>query len=203
MGFEDDVDNLSNSLKRMPVERAAVVLIASSQRLYPLYAKFSAKEHWAPSADLGVVLACLWNAIGTSMAPEPKIVESILMSAPDGEQFDNLEATLALDFCICLDAAARCLRADLHLDFRVIDANLEAIRLPLCFQRSGFLDFPDDERFSSIETDVRADERYLREMARINEDIQEVLLTASFQHSVEVVRSRASANAITWEYLGL
>jgi hypothetical protein len=203
MGFEDDVDILSKSLKRMPVQRAAVVFMSSSQRLYPLYSKFIAKEKWVPSAELGLVLESLWNAVGVSRAPEPKVVESILMAAPDGGQFDNLEATLALDFCICLDAAARCLMSDRHLDFRVIDANLEAVRLPLCFQRSGFLDFPDDERFSSIETDVRSDERYLREMARINEDIQEVLLTGTFQQSVEAVRSRAAANAITWEYLGL
>lgn len=203
MGFEDDVDNLAKSLKRMPIERAAVVFIASSQRLYPVYTEFLAKEEWVPTADLGLVLESVWNATGISKPLEPGVVESIVESAPDGEKFDNLKATLALDFCICLEAAARCLRSDIHLDFRVLDANLEAIRLPLCFQRSGLLDFPDSEQFSSIEMDVRSDERYVKEIERINEDIQEVLLAEVSQHLVKAVRARACANAITWEYLGL
>ena len=203
MGFEDDVDTLAKSLNRVSIERAAVVFVASSQRLYPLYADFVSKEHWAPSTDLGLVLESLWSAVALSKHHEPELAQLILKSAPDGEQFDNLEAALALDFCICLDAAARCLRSDARFDFRVIDANLEAIRLPLCFHRTGFLDFPDDNRFSKIETEIRSDARYLAEMARINEDIREALAEPPSQQRVEIVWARSLANAITWDYLGL
>ena len=203
MGFEDDVDTLAQSLKRVSIERASLVFVAASQRLYPLYSNFLSEEHWDPPENLGLVLESVWSAVASSNAPGPELAERILNSTPDGEQFDNLKATLALDFCTCLDAAIRCLRSEARFDFRVIDANLEAIRMPLCFHRTGFLDFPDDDRFSSVETEVRSDARYLGEIVRINEDIRDALAERLSQQQVEAVQARAFGNAITWEYLGL
>jgi hypothetical protein len=44
MGFEDDVDTLAKSLKRVSIERASLVFVAASQRLYPLYSNFLSRN---------------------------------------------------------------------------------------------------------------------------------------------------------------
>ena len=114
-----------------------------AELLLPLYETFSKKNNYGNLPDLKNVLDKLWNAplAGPSMdylGDSDKVNQQI----PDIDKFDNLEATFAQDFCICLDAAI--LAYSNNREESLIEYFFEPLRLAVCHKKYGVLDVGSD-----------------------------------------------------------
>jgi uncharacterized protein len=95
-----DKDFLANELSTLPKTHRLAFAASCAERLFPNYAAFSQKTNWGDTKVLREALDEVWGILSGKVVEKERIAKLMALCdqvTPDTEDFDSIDASLALD----------------------------------------------------------------------------------------------------------
>src|SRR5215813_4035044 len=100
----DVVEELSDAVARLHPVKVALYSASCSERLFPIYEAFVAREHYDDSGALRRALDLLWEfPFGVTQETLSKALGDVDRFTPDLNKFDTTLASFAEVVCNCVD----------------------------------------------------------------------------------------------------
>lgn len=137
--MDEILDHQISKLKELETVGVGLFFLYCAERLYPLYKQFSEDSNWGDVVFLRTLLDTLWGGEWLTIREDKKWDEDKLNAQiPHADDFDNVSATYAQDFCICLDAAIMAITNSPNIE--LIEYVFEPIKIAVSIQEYGELE---------------------------------------------------------------
>jgi uncharacterized protein YjaG (DUF416 family) len=202
--LRDQIDHIVDRVGRLPVLLGGVYFACCGERLLPACRSFQLLSDFGDPAVLRQALDWFWNMVAKEEGLDggTLLLDRIAAQTPDADDFDNVSATVAQDCCICIDAAIRALVCPGEMLADWAEYPLEAVRVAVMADLTGFLDSGDDDEGRAAEQAVVRDARFVKEMA-FQESLLDDLESGPSRGMLLNLRERSVAEAWTPEVLVL
>lgn len=174
--LDSEITSIQGALKHLSPKHVAIFSAACSERLLPIYEAFVAEDRWGDSASLQKSLELVWRSlVDRAVLPEQleRQVEIVQQLTPDLDTFDSVVSALAVDVCICVDAALRSLATECAV-VSAVEYGLNAIRKAECVKATGCLDLGDTAEAAQFENEAVKNTSIRNELEAQKVDLQKL-----------------------------
>jgi hypothetical protein len=198
--FDLDIDRLCSAAAPLSHLQKALLFAASAKRLTPLYWEYASLKKPQGKNKYDLVLTdirlALINAGSISSEKLKEHRKWIYAATPDEDS--SLLASVAQEACICLYVSVSFLLNDREANIACLDDCISAVKVVICYEKTGYIDVPDNSANAEVATFILEDERYQKEIESIRSDIQACRESRDFRLTVDALWERAACE--TWDY---
>lgn len=184
---------LLDDMRALDDDAIAVVCACAAERFAPVYADFCEKHSFGDVASFRTTLDRVWSRL---MGAEIDLPDALDLEAlvPHAEDYPTIEATLAQDAVILLDAALAWTirREDRTVEW--MEYALEGLRMVAADRETGNIDPGDQPLTPAMEERIANDPMIVEEFALEQEDVERLKGDVSAARREEM-RQYAAAHA--------
>src|SRR5262245_43266159 len=125
----DVVEELSDALARLHPVKVALYSASCSERLFPIYEAFAAREQYDASGGMRRALDLLWEfPFGVTQDTLSKALGDLDRLTPDLNKFDSTLASFTETVCICIESGIRWCLGEASLKPYAVECSLDVIK---------------------------------------------------------------------------
>ena len=174
MKIYEKADKIIEKLSRIPVKRSGLYFLCCSQKLLPLYERFSEETEFGHVVELEKIMDLLWAKFkekgGFYCVEEYRSI--VTENTPHREDFDTVYSVIAQDLCLCLDSAL-CGISEGMLDLNTANYSWDAVYTAVYYELTGKADMNGDKS-RHLKDMLSEDARIIGEFAWQNELIKRI-----------------------------
>jgi uncharacterized protein YjaG (DUF416 family) len=198
MKLDEHIASMGHRLRAASSAQASIFYTCCAERFFPLYAAFSAAEHWGDTEYVRSYLDLAWDSawhLRLDRRAAQAALDGLLSQTPHADDFDSVETTFAQNECLLISSALGHAAGIIDENAVPLDAAFEVLRVAHCVESTGFLDLGDDPRAAAVLAEFTARESFIREVEFQDEDLREILQSTRIDNAlVSRLRGRAVQN---------